>query len=117
MLIENRHYQQRLVNHVLNHAPNLEKLSFAHRKTFHVDFIRMFLNVRKDKLLVYVVPEDSAARFQILTEYKGLSNITISSKANLKLDVADDAIVTPEHINRHIQMIKGDMKFTLTQRR
>lgn len=110
MLIENRHYQQRLVNHVLNHAPNLEILFFAHRKTFHVEFIRMFLNVRKDKLLVYTVPEDSAARFQILTEYEGLSNITISSEANLKLDVADDAIVTPEHINRHIQMIKRDMK-------
>lgn len=29
MLIENRHYQQRLVNYVLNHAPNLEILFFS----------------------------------------------------------------------------------------
>jgi hypothetical protein len=70
----------------------------------------LFLNVKKDKLLVYVVPEDSAARFQILTENEGLSNITISSKANVELDVDDDAIITPEHINRHIRMIKRDMK-------
>jgi hypothetical protein len=110
MLIENRHYQQRLVNHVLDHAPNLEIVYFAHRKAFHVEFIRLFLNVKKDKLLVYVVPEDSAARFQILTENEGLSNITISSKANVELDVDDDAIITPEHINRHIRMIKRDMK-------
>ncbi|RCH78527.1 hypothetical protein CU098_000851, partial [Rhizopus stolonifer] len=110
VLIENRHYQQRLVNHVLNNAPNLEILYFTQRKTFHVEFIRLFLNVRKDKLLTYIVPEDSVARFQILTEYKNLSNITISSKSNPELAVADDTIVTPEHINRHIQMIKRDMK-------
>lgn len=121
MLIEDRHYRPELVNHVLNIAPNLKVLRFTYRKKFHVDFIRIFLSVRKDKPLVYKVPEDSVEWFQAVTEYERLDNITISSDANTELVVERDTITTPEHVDsgtittpehvdRHVQMIKRKMK-------
>lgn len=69
-MIEDRHYEEKLVTPTLNYAYNLESVWFENRKTFHIDFIKLFLTVKQDKKLCFYVPKDVKDRFEISMAYK-----------------------------------------------
>ncbi|KAG1088286.1 hypothetical protein G6F42_020325 [Rhizopus arrhizus] len=63
--------------------------------------------------LIYYVSPNAVDIFQALIDSQGITNITVQPHPHAIEEAS--CIVTPEHINRHIQLIKDNMKLDWTR--
>lgn len=110
--ISNRYYDERFLKHVLLYARNLKTIFFVDRHSFPAKFMKLFIIPRLEPI-EYIVPDHAVYGFRLLAESKDLNEQIIISKANTDTEMINDTadnILTPEHINKHVKIIKDQMK-------
>ncbi|KAL7310330.1 hypothetical protein PS15m_009844 [Mucor circinelloides] len=92
----------------------LHKLKHAHiqKKYRSSNSLRLSVFATFDSKNYYVSP-NAVDIFQALIDSQGITNITVQPHPHAIEEAS--CIVTPEHINRQIQLIKDDMKLDWTR--
>ncbi|KAK4519220.1 uncharacterized protein ATC70_009452 [Mucor velutinosus] len=106
--IRNKYYCSNEISRLLDNASQLESVHFAYRDHYDYQFLSLFIAKNITRKLAYHVPSSAINVFQVLLESQQLKNITV---VPLQYDAEQaSGIVTPERINRHVQLIKERMK-------
>ncbi|CAO0803171.1 unnamed protein product [Mucor circinelloides] len=111
--IQNKYCSSNVITALLHDAKQLKSIHFAYRSRYDYQFLQLFIARNITRELIYYVSSNAVDIFQVLIDSQGITNITVQPHPRTIEEAS--CIVTPEHINRHIQLIKDDMKLDRTR--
>ncbi|KAL7310332.1 hypothetical protein PS15m_009846 [Mucor circinelloides] len=83
------------------HLPTIASYRQGH---YDYQFLRLFIAGTITRELIYYVSPNAVDIFQVLIDSQGITNITVQPHPHAIEEAS--CIVTPEHINSRIQLIK-----------